>query len=549
MEGRHGATARHRDDVDFVTQPFQPAGDQPVGGFVGAIRKNPNEIRIRIGSDALTTACSTEPNDHDQSHASSDVMLFDQQTHDTERRATHETAQLDVQEAHPLEHLAIKRHKPTNHQDIPLVTEQCRQDCSSVHHVHNGDSRDNVVARRRTSRQTSSELVIRSSCERKPGGEGSARGLQDMQPFGGVSQSLRLIFSGSTSSRGPHNRTTIHDKGHGGTDYAFEAPHAGESNNGHLQHIGNRIELPSESEAAPAASIVDERPWKLFLDIPEKSSSHATSANDSEKSVVHQHPTTKTREAECTSWSQHATQGDHTSSSLISASLPSLRREARKCPSAHELRTGMDRVNQAAPRTLNDDEQIWQDFVLGSSVGSSPQSRHEPQDYSDQRQWKGSSGYLPLSVAVSSISSPFKPISGRAPRMHYDVHDAARFAPPRSGSITSPATVRPRFVEKLSDGNQGDFTAERSMLGESVTHASLLANASGEDDLLCSRMFSHTETSRSGLEHPSHSGASLYERAQANRGETGRERERYSVHDVPSNDDGKLHLVDADSLW
>jgi hypothetical protein len=133
--------------------------------------------------------------------------------------------------------------------------------------------------------------------------------------------------------------------------------------------------------------------------------------------------------------------------------------------------------------------------------------------------------------------------------MHYDVHDAARFAPPRSGSITSPATVRPRFVEKLSDGNQGDFTAERSMLGESVTHASLLANASGEDDLLCSRMFSHTETSRSGLEHPSHSGASLYERAQANRGETGRERERYSVHDVPSNDDGKLHLVDADSLW
>jgi hypothetical protein len=104
VQGKHGATARHRDHgkMDSVTQQLQAAGDRHSRTFaVGAQRVHPREIRIRIGTDALTTACSTHPNGSAQSQAPSDPMLFDQHTYHPEQPDTHKTDESNSPKAYP----------------------------------------------------------------------------------------------------------------------------------------------------------------------------------------------------------------------------------------------------------------------------------------------------------------------------------------------------------------------------------------------------------------------------------------------------------------
>lgn len=551
VEGRHGAYARRREDVGSVTQRFHPIADQHVGGFVGAIKNIPNDIRIRIGTDALTTACSSARIEYEQSHASSDVMLYDQQNHDTEQLATQETAQLDIQEARTLDHSAIQSHRPSDSRGLPPVTGRARQGSSSAYFAQDGskDGSRNIVAMGRPiTLSHPPEIVDRSSLRETPGGEDPTQCLRITHPFGDVSQSLRLVFPGSMSSEGTRGRTTFSNNGHNGTEHAPEATHAGKSQKGRMPCTGNDIELPPGSEAAAAASSVDDKAWEPILNIPDRSSSHTTTENDTEKSRVQQPPTTRTqmREAEHASWSQHATKGQLTSSSLISASLPSLKRDVQTNRFMHEPPSRLRQLSENTSTKMNEDEQVWQNFVLGGNDEASSGIMHARQYDSERSMSKGSSGYLPLSVAVSSISSPFRPTLGRAPRMHPGVHDAVRFAPPLS---TSQAAVSVGFVEELWDGDQGDFTNLHSASGHSVTHASLLANASGDIDYLSPRLFSHTETSRSRPAHPGDSGTSLYERAQASCAETGRDREGNAVHCIPEAEDEGLHLVDADSFW
>jgi len=555
VEGRHGASARHREDVGSVTQRFHPTADQHVGGFVGAINNIPNDIRIRIGTDALTTACSSARNHYEQSHASSDVMLYDQQNHDTEQPATQETAQLDAQEACSLDHSSTQSHGPSERKSLPPLTGRTRPGFNSAYLPQDGGKdgpRTKVAVGRPITTTHSPEIVNRSSIRETPGSEDPVQGLRITHPFGDVSQSLRLVFPGSISPEGTRGRTTSSNNSPNGTDYALKAIHAGKSQKGRMPCTGNDIELPPGSEAAAeaaaAASTVDDKAWEPFLHIPDRSSSHTTTANDSEKSRVQQAPTTKAKmhEAEYASWSQHASKGQLTSSSFISASLPSLKRDVQTHRFTHEPLGRLRQLKVNTSTKMNGDEQVWQNFVLGSNDEASSGVMHAQQYDSERRMSKGSSGYLPLSVAVSSISSPFRPTLGRASRMHQDVHDAARFAPPFS---TSPAAVSGGFVEELCDGDQGDFTNLGSASGHSVTHASLLANASGDIDDPSPRMFSDTETSRSRLAHAGYSGTSLYERAQAGCTEAGRDGAGNAVYGIPGTEDEGLHLVDADSLW
>jgi hypothetical protein len=547
VDGRHGAVARRRDDVDLVTKPFEPAGDQHAGAFVGGIEGTPNDIRIRIGTDALTTACPTEPTEDERSYASSDPMLFDQPTHDTEQLDAPKKVQQDIQEVHRLDHIPTPSHDPTNRRDSLVAAGRIRGGFSPPQLTTDDASLDRAMSRNSRVRQTMPDFANRSTTKETRASENLDQGLQSMQYFEGIDQPLRLVFPASISSDVARRGATIQEHGYDGMVHAFEASHAGDSRTGHMHRLGNEIELHTESEAAPAVSIVDEKPWKSFLNIPNESSSHSATANDSENSVLHQYPRPTRREAERTSWSQHATQGGqtHTSSSFISASLPSVKREIRTRHSAQDPRTRANRGNQATSRKMNEDELIWQKFVLGSNDASSSVSTCECEDL-EQSISKGSSGYLPLSIAVSSISSPFRPAPQSGPGMRHDVHDAARFAPPGFRSIPSPAGVPAGSAEELSYEDEDEFTADRTVLGQSVVHASLWANTSGESDLLSTRMFSCTETSRNGLEHSSHSGASFHDRAQTDCGVTGREAERASVYNIPDSEEDGLCVVDAD---
>lgn len=126
------------------------------------------------------------------------------------------------------------------------------------------------------------------------------------------------------------------------------------------------------------------------------------------------------------------------------------------------------------------------------------------------------SSYLPLSMAVSSISST------PASRVH---NSTPKLAPPTSfRTISSPAMRTSGPVERLIE--IGDKTAERTAYGDqSVTHASL-QNSASSTGLIPSRIFSDIGTSGNG---PDPSLATRREQA-----------ERRSGYDVPDSDDEGL---------
>ena len=543
VEGKQGATTRRGEHAGFVTQQLHPTDDRYTGTRNnGAIRFDPTDIRIRIGTDALTTACSTQADDPNQSHASSDPMLFDQQTPTMAVRETVRTGRnrrISTPHATHGGNAAIDREttltdgRPQRYLSPPgrIVPDIFRHE-ARLHSPSNDQA-----------------ASVSGSGDHKGTawtGHQSSPAIRIMQQVEGGEQPLRLVFATSASSPSFLSGGSLRSEGR-----VVDAAHAGVSQKGPVHHLGNDPELEFESEAMAAAAIVDEKPWKSLLDIPEKSSGHTTTSNISEKSILHYHPAPQRRQAESTSWSQHATQGNETlSSSLISASLPSLSR-AQTRVRAHALQTDSEYRNKTTSRQVNEDEKQWENFIFGSDKSSSSETQEGQCESSAQRAWRGSSGYLPLSAAVSSIrSTPLRSSSGRAPRMSDRVHDAARFAP-RSGSrtISSPAATPVGFIEELIEAEQGYETAERSAFDEqSVTHGSLQNNASGETDLISSRMFGNTETSRSSLDHAGDGANNLASHDQAGTSEPVRRTRRPPVYDIPDSDDGGLHIVDRDGF-
>ncbi|KAF2822086.1 hypothetical protein CC86DRAFT_448494 [Ophiobolus disseminans] len=533
VDGKHGATTRRGDPSGFATQRAHPTDDQYTGPLEqGAMQANATGIRVRIGTDALTTACSTQAVGRNLSHASSDAMLFDQPASGVERQDMLEIARERPDDA-AYSGKSVNDRQPTwaDEQARGGPRHLCRLEASNHScepDLHGPRNQQRVIA----------------SAEGVPEGTSRDRSTPSFritQQVEGVEHPLRLVFVTPTSDPNIRSHHTLQSDGNG-----VDTAHAGMSETGSKHHLGNGPDIGFESEAKSASAIVDERPWKSLFDIPENSSSHTTTSKTSGKSMVHHHFTARRREAESTRWSQHATQGNDTlSSSLVSASLPSLKQGSQTRVPAHVLGTDLQHRNKVAVGKVNEEEKQWEDFIFGSDKRSSSETSIEHRESSVHRTWKDSSGYLPLSAAVSSLrSTPFRATSGRAPRMSDRVHDAAR---PRT--ISSPAAMSAGFIEELSDEEQGNDTAELNAFGEQfVTHASLHNNASGETDLISSRMFSDTVTSRSGLDPPGDGTDSLLGHVNASNSQPARKTKRPSSWDIPDSDEGRLHLVDRDSF-
>jgi hypothetical protein len=522
--------------MDSVTQQLQAAGDRHSRTFaVGAQRVHPREIRIRIGTDALTTACSTHPNGSAQSQAPSDPMLFDQHTYHPEQPDTHKTDESNSPKAYPPSETSVQnRNTPDCEKHwIDERAQHCHSPCRLVRVYA---SQDSPKLCGRETQQVSLDSVKHVPTVEVPTDQDATSEFHIMQQVEGVGRRpLRFVFTHSNPTVGEPSRVTGRNIDSGGTNHAFDAAHAGEYQVGLMHHLGEEHEVQFNKADATAA-IVDEEPWGLLVDVPENSSIHTGMSKGSEKSALQSHPMTRSRGAEYTSWSQHATQGDptHISSSVISASLPSPRHQAVHRPDA-----GVKCSNNTTAPILDEDEQLWQNYVFGNDEELS--SENKGQGCSEQRTERASSGYLPLSVAVSSIKrTPFSPIPVQACRRGNGVHDAAIFAPP-SGSIASPAAALADFAGGLCDEEQDADMAARTAFGEhSVTHASLQNNASGN---IFWRTSSRTGMSRSGREHTNTDRDSLLEL------ETGWGVKPSSAYDIPDSDDEGLDLIDASRLF
>jgi hypothetical protein len=546
VEGRHGAAPRQRNEAGFVTQRLQLANDQHAEAFMsGAIRNRSGDIRIRIGTDAWTTTCSTVLAHYDQSQASSEPMLFDQQTDIPEQEDVQEVIE-PFTSGHPSVDLTSTVTTAANYE--ARAGERAEYRSPPRYHAQ-----VNVV---REDRDSSGATRVALFPEHAPGRSasevlasvdtGSRLGIT--QQVEGVKYPLQFVFRNSSSSQDGDSSDTVYRNDHGDVSGAV---YAGSARMGDM-HLGKEPKHQYEREAAAAVAIVDDKPWTSYLGVSEHDSSHTKASQASGKSKVHQHhPTAQYHEAERTSWSQRATRGaqTHISSSVISASLPSVKRDVRMRTSAYEQGQSARCRSKTMLKIKDEDERLWQGFVFDNDEKSS--SSDELGKGSNQRVLKPSSGYLPLSVAVSSVSpthTPIRAVSRPGPHMSDSVHDTARFAShARFRAASSPAAML-AFHEELSDEDHDADAAERTAFGEhAVTHTSIPNNVPYDADFLSSWMLARTEMFRTGRDHPGHREHVMLDYTRTDSSETRRLR-RSSVYDNLDSDEG-IDLVDADREW
>lgn len=447
------------------------------------------DIRIRIGTDALTDTHPTQPQICAQSQASSESMLFEQNG-------------LIAQDLPERPVLA-----PSVNSQRHAAASACEQDDALLYAYHTGEGAQHYhfvshhaehhpaghSFEQEDCHSAPRELQLQSDKVTLETYESFVPGFRLTHRAHGEDCALHLVLGGLDSPAGSrrHSVPGSHEIGETQLPQTPEFAHASQTERVHHATI--------DDGGLDARVIIDEDPWTKYLPISDGSSSPSDTAVYTRNSVLHNHPTTKNSSGAATDWSQHAAQGQGDQSrfghSSISASLPSLRCGVGTSMPAHA--SGMEVIRQSRwnptnVRALDEEEKNWQAFILGSDNASSLQATHKHAGRSSPLISKysenASSGYLPLSVAVSSVSPPPLIAGPRfASYVHEDTQDPADSALASHSCNTSRRTFR-RCVEKLDEG----MLERKAVDGQSVTHASLQNNASSEP--ISSRIFSRTTT-------------------------------------------------------
>ncbi|KAF2028809.1 hypothetical protein EK21DRAFT_90328 [Setomelanomma holmii] len=548
VRGTRGAAARRNEHAPVHKMRLHDANDHSAGASaLCGPQYQANGIRIRIGTDALTTACSIQAEDHTPSHASSESMLFDQQNHDVdslnEPDAAWHSPYHTCSSASTIYHVC---------EIYTQVGERSVSQLSSFGYYETHRARHGCASCGPGDEATASVLRDNSRDDtRGPSGKGVTPSPRITQRVEGTEQPFRLVFESSKSSKLSHLHNALRRVRKLATEEPPETANADAHQKG-LMHPGSKAVLPTGSEAMTAAAIVDEKPWKSFLDIPDISSSHTTDSDNAGKSAMHYHPTARNPEAEGTSWSRHATEGNqtHLSSSVISASLPASMCDAQsehQAP-AHGLKTDLDRCNDTTFQVVDEDERMWQNFIFGSDEETSSDTVQQHKD-NEERHQTGSSEFLPLSGVVVPVSStPFRTMSDRASRE--GIHDNASLVPAAgSWAISTRGAMSGYRLVELSDEDEDEEQVEHGVFGgDLVVDASMLNIASHDSASMSSRMFSLAETSRSGLDPSQCATDKISQQAQASSSnEASRYFRQFSISDSHSSDSGKLDLIDPDA--
>ncbi|KAH8722542.1 hypothetical protein GQ44DRAFT_761665 [Phaeosphaeriaceae sp. PMI808] len=543
VKGKPGVNARHTKNRGLVTNQLQhPCVNTcvaPTGAMQPHMQTHPDDIRIRIGTDALTTACSAQPNDYTRSQASSDAMLFDQQTGGASIPNVRRVTQSDTFGGYTPDPASHESYNDSSC-DQACIAKLPKDDIGRPCRLKpNNSLRDCREVASPNIEDIASKYAEVFNSDDASASESNVSEMWTMQQMGGIGGPLRFVFGDSSSSG--DTCTAWQDNVIGRAKHVLQTDHASLPQTGPLHPSSQRPALSSGNKEKGSNEIVDEQLWMSFLDIFDQGSSRT---KDSQTSSMHQYPANQDLEAESTNWSQHATQGQqtHISSSLISASLPSARRQVQTRTHALDVKTNRDRRDPKDLQAPNEDERLWQEFVFGNNEVSFPDIIDGNREGSEEVPRAHSLESMPPAIAGSPVSStPFRRGSASSPC------NTPRFAPPsRIRAISFPGTMTAAHGEELKDGEEGEERAECSACGDpSVTHAfrvSLPNNASCETDHGFSRMFGHTETCRRRLEHISRKMDSL------NNSRAPSHPERSTFYDTLDSDENGLDLVDADRL-
>jgi hypothetical protein len=361
----------------------------------------PENIRIHIGTDAMTDTHSTQLEEHARSEASSDLMLFEQNRSFTDQPAG------DVEFG-------------------PLVTSQGHTVMSAVeqdgvfsHASATGEDarhHDNVSGHAQSA-------AVRNACGKLLAQQPQLaaaildehEGFRFVHPARDDECALRLVFSGSDSSMGIRTLNATGKQEIDETQLPREPTLALRSQAEHVHRITN------DSEDLSAYAIVDREPWTAYLAISDNCSRPHDTRIHTRELLQLDDTDTKNKSGAATSWSQHATQGQDDGGSFgtlpNSDSLPSLRRGIRRPVAGHG--SEMKLIRRSPPNStdlqpLDEDEKRWQAFVLGCDkrqalqMQRAHQHQHAGRHFAQTFQYPENvrSGYLPLSVAAGSASSP-----------------------------------------------------------------------------------------------------------------------------------------------
>ncbi|KAI4665235.1 uncharacterized protein J4E88_010560 [Alternaria novae-zelandiae] len=353
-----GAAPRRKDKDEFGNEVHSFADDAfaHVLGDSGP-RQRLDDVRIRIGTDAMTNTYSTQLDQYAQSHASSESMLFDQEEPLAQLRSAKPPVDLELLAATSAFEQADVASRAPSTGEQPQHYDLARRSVASP-------SPDASEQKSFTGDQFELQCQPAMMTSRK--NESSTHDFRLTHHAYGEERAFRLAFSGSNSTAGARGRTAS-DGNHIGETKPFDDPDSvGESKTGYVHQHNIDRERSVGVDVSAANTIVDEGPWKTYLAITD-GSSHSDKSILSRSSVPHDYPTKRHNNEAAMDWSQHATQGQgnesRTSSSSVSASLPSLKRGVRKPISAHASDMALirrDRPVNAAVQSLDEDEKNWQ---------------------------------------------------------------------------------------------------------------------------------------------------------------------------------------------
>ena len=291
MQRSRGATARQRHVVSYVHSPSRPMLDAAFSGAFqsAAIPRKVDDIRIRIGTDALTNACSTQRKESFQSQASSDSMLFDE---DAPQREQERQPQL----ARPIN----RRRRATpcvSHadsdvsRDSPPVGEAYERYQSSTPDCVLGSAEVAVEQGR------SGHIQLEPQTQHMhTAGQGSEDRRDPSPTFRmthhveGIERSLRLVFDGSHLSAGGRSCHASGDNSIGETEHTHEALSTEPPEMGHMHNVHGSNGHSIDNDHSAALTIVDEEPWKSFLAISDGVTSHSDMGRPSVTSLLHSYP-------------------------------------------------------------------------------------------------------------------------------------------------------------------------------------------------------------------------------------------------------------------
>jgi hypothetical protein len=541
--GKHGAALRQNNDSGLSVRQLRPAHK----AFAGPLERGNNidNIRIRIGTDALTNTYSAHTNDHVQSQASSEPMLFDQEGPAAQQRETPDLAPPVTSQSRGAR--SVSRQTSA----MPHANSSTGEQTGHYHDVarHHEPIPSQDAFEQGSSIYDELELQNRDTTSIHQENESSSAGFRLMYRVEGNERDLHLVFGNSNFSAGGRGRIVSRDSDISETQPLREPNSARASQTSQIHRIDNDMEQSTIYKDSAALAIVDEELWKSYLAISDGRSSHSDAAVEARNSMLHDHSTTQISNDAVTNWSQHATQGDQSHiDTSVSASLPSLKRGVNKGLSAYPYRGDPVRrgnVVDMKRQNLTEDEKNWQAFVFGNDNNSSSQPTHDHTPGTPRLRYSGntSSKYLPFSAAVSTVSPPPRNIRF-ASYTSNEIQDPDVFAPPSMSRATSPPAFH-GFVEELSDGEIDDDIDidEPDVVDlQSVTPASLQNNAPAASDLILSRMVGSTKTPRNSLGRPPPARAAFRIQGTSTR----RFAEPSPIYDIPVSDDEALNLVNPD---